>query len=695
MWCWLASLYCMAGIVSGFSTSDAFPAKQHRTRQPQCLAPEVVSQPRSIGLFMVPPSSARENEIRRKIRKLKQQGKIQKGSPSSEEQDQRSYQAKIQSKLGKSKSKLLGFTSEDDDDFDEIQQELDAIDDDDESSGGEETSPRGRIGSLPQTEPTSTVSPPEPASTSSSSPRLTIDPSLFEDPSEPQKEEMSEEELLELVSAKLAEKRRLEREVEEAERAERIRKLQEEQLKQKSSQAAAAESSIAPEKTTTGVGGSWQKPAEEKEDDLYQPKSGSWGAFPRPRNISTAYGGGRRVGAGYSKEDDAASEMKTKELLQQYRRKVGIDVPTEKEHAAQIEEALRIAQYAMQRGVYATAVSALEKITKWCSTNSPVGSKVFLELAMAYEATGRTQEAYQVYKTLSNCRMEDVKFNAKRLLYGLEAMEFMRDVSSEFSRQKIKNTFIDTTGLRDIASNFDDVYNTAYIDLESGYYKRLTESVVRSNREARQILLKAKGKDEVPRMKIVQALRSMARHFDDALEAENLAAKKQEPTAYINGQPLIANRPSTATTVAQLDEFVLASPQQMMENLDGSWELQLLADKTGDGVSYFNTTFAVQEFSTAKMTFEATGPSGFTKVQCSGTLTMDDSKRVLERTDVKTEGASGNFLGMFGSNKDSGFLAAVSKNQQIISVDSMLLITKAPTGTRKGNGADKEYFAVW
>ena len=89
------------------------------------------------------------------------------------------------------------------------------------------------------------------------------------------------------------------------------------------------------------------------------------------------------------------------------------------------DEALKIAELAMQRGIYMTAVTSLEKVTKFCSTNSPVGSKVFLELAMAYEASGRTQEAYQVYKTLSTCRMEAVKFQARRLLYGLEAMEFM------------------------------------------------------------------------------------------------------------------------------------------------------------------------------------------------------------------------------------------------------------------------------
>jgi hypothetical protein len=72
-------------------------------------------------------------------------------------------------------------------------------------------------------------------------------------------------------------------------------------------------------------------------------------------------------------------------------------------------------------------VSALEKVTKYCSTNSKVGGKVFLELAMAYEAEGRTQEAVTVYTTLSKSRMEEIKFDAKRLLYGIEAMQFMRN----------------------------------------------------------------------------------------------------------------------------------------------------------------------------------------------------------------------------------------------------------------------------
>jgi hypothetical protein len=447
--------------------------------------------------------------------------------------------------------------------------------------------------------------------------------------------------------------------------------------------------------TTTGVGGTWTKDESSIEnEDMYKPKTGSWGAFPRPKDISKAYGGGRRVGAGFSNEDELVSTMNTQRLLQDYRRKVGIDVPSEKEHAAEIEEALKIGQLAMQRGIYGTAVSALEKVTQWCSTNSKVGSKVYLELAMAYEAVGRTKEAYQVYKTLTECRMEDVKFNAKRLLYGMEAMEIMKDVSSEFSRTTTKNTFIDATGLDKIAQNFDDVYQTAYIDLDGGFYKRLTESVVRSPREARQIILKATGKGEVGRTKVVQALRCLSRQFDDSLKNEIASAIKEEPTAYLNGKPILKGSPALDDpTVISLGEFTLLSSQEMVQNLAGRWRLQLLADKQGDGVSFFNTTSAVQDIKIQDMTFSASGPSGLVNVESSGQLDMEGSKRILTYKEKSSSG--GGFLNVFRGSKDSGFLGAISRGQQVISVDSILLITKSAPGSRKGRNADKEHFAVW
>jgi hypothetical protein len=198
-------------------------------------------------------------------------------------------------------------------------------------------------------------------------------------------------------------------------------------------------------------------------------------------------------------------------------------------------------------------------------------------------------------------------------------------------------------------------------------------------------------------MRVVQALRSISRHFDDALEAEIASNKKLEPTAFLNGKPLVARVPSPdpSNTVISLDEFVLASAEQMMQKLQGTWRLQLLADKQGDGVSFFNTTTTIQEFSTEEMTFSASGPSGFIAATSAGDIEMDEVKRILSRSNLKTSGGAGGIFNIFGGGKDSGFLAAVSREQQIMTVNSVQLITKCAPGTRKGKDGDKEHFAVW
>lgn len=384
---------------------------------------------------------SREDEIRRKILNLKRQGKIS-DSPTPGSSPKPSYEDKVKEKLGKKKSQMLGF-SDDDDQTNAIQAELDS-EDEEAISSDDAPQPQGRIGPLPELQDKSSMryAPQEDQVTSDygyeAPNKPLIDPDLFDEDSEP---EMSEEDLVDLVSRRLNEKQQQQADASNPATL---------SAASASAPSSVTESSLTEstlKQTTSGVGGTWTKDDKSNSTEYYKPKSGSWGAFPRPKDISKAYGGGRRVGAGYSKEDQEVADLATKEKLQRYREKVGIDVPSEKEHAVEIEEALQLGQLAMLRGVYAIAVAALEKVTPWCSTNSKVGSKVFLELAMAYEAVGRNQEAYQVYQTLSTCRMEDVKHNAKRLMYGMEAMEIMRDISSEFSRKKIKNTFIDATGL--------------------------------------------------------------------------------------------------------------------------------------------------------------------------------------------------------------------------------------------------------
>ncbi|KAL7536330.1 hypothetical protein ACHAXR_007083 [Thalassiosira sp. AJA248-18] len=457
---------------------------------------------------------------------------------------------------------------------------------------------------------------------------------------------------------------------------------------------------------TSGIGGSWT-PKEEPLEDAYQPKVGTWGAFPRPKNISVAYGGGKRIGAGVktdakSRQESIEREASTKEKLRAYRQNMGIEVQSEKDHADVINEALELASRAMMRGSYSAGVSALEKVTQYCSTRSQLGGKVFLELAMAYEAEGKTDQAIGLYAALSKSPIEQIKMNADKLLYGLEAMNFMRNEAKlkDFSRKKAAETFIDATGFGDITKNFDKVYNTAYIDLDKGgqYYRMLTENAVRSTREARQILLKAVNKGEVPRMKVVQALRSISRHFDDALIAEKKNEEAKNVPVDYAGRPIVSTRRSTEEDLASaigMDGFVLLKPPQTLANLDGEWRLQLMADKKGEGVDFFNTTLIWQAIDASEMAYNS-GSKGLRSSSQSGDLNFDEKERVLSREGESSNGGvgEGGLFSMLMGGGSGNAREMTKAPQQVLSVDSALLVTRAVV---KAQAADnvKDYFSVW
>lgn len=645
------------------------------------VASEIKGITKNTKLCMVRKLS-REDEIRRKINELKQEGRIGGGGGSNKKDNdliknknvENVYGDKIKSKLGGSKklaaaSKLMGRS-------------ISGV-----STLDVDTSKR----------------------TSSKEEK-----GVGEDDDDDDEEDVKEKDLVDLVSIKLQQKQMMEKQNEKGINLER----------------SANETLVGEEEKNATLENTFKS-------ETYRPSRGSWGYFERPKSISKEFGGGKQVGAAVSVDETARlkSEEETKDRLQRYREKAGIDVSSEKENAQVIEDAINIASLANQRGMYATTVSSLEKVTKYCSTNSKVGGKVFLELAMAYEAVGRTSEAITVYTALSRSPIERIKLNAQKLMYGLEAMNFMRnEVKDEaFSRSNIRNNFIDTTGLANIADNFDVVYNTAYVDLDKGggYYKRLTESLVRSSREARQILLKALSKDEVPRLKVVQALRSISSSFDEALTKEIKQRKEEEleSVAYINGVPI--KRPASATSsstsfsgndIRALDKYNLASPSQMIMNLNGEWRLQLISDQKGDGVKFFNTTLSWQSFqnimdneydddniyiNSTDMRYTFYGPSGFSTLSKQGYISFNNEKRILTHIDDTTTpsptSTQSNNQNPFSIITNALFTPSNQKletkqmlqPQQIILVDSVLCITRFVPEKIKAGENIKNYFSVW
>ena len=210
-------------------------------------------------------------------------------------------------------------------------------------------------------------------------------------------------------------------------------------------------------------------------------------------------------------------------------------------------------------------------------------------------------------------------------------------------------------------------------------------------------MLKAVGSGEVERLKIVQALRSFSRHFDDALEEEKKTEESKKIPVDYAGRPIVGIRRSdSGSSPLGLDGFVLSEPTQTLANLEGEWRLQLMADRTGDGVDFFNTTRICQLFDTSDMVYESKSEGRGSPNQ-SGSLIFNERNRILTRDKSKAytgAGGGNGFFGMFGDNKSSRGVKMSNVPQQILSVDSVLLVTRAIVQVSAADNV-KDYYSVW
>lgn len=166
------------------------------------------------------------------------------------------------------------------------------------------------------------------------------------------------------------------------------------------------------------------KPSEQLKD--YKPRVSTWGVFPRPDNISKTFGGGRRIQTGGVKldtSDSIKSDEAVKKKLAAYRASRGMDMEKEEKHEEEIETALRDASDLMKRTLPYEAIEKLEGITDFTSERSRRGGKVFLSLALAYEAVGKREDAREIYMKLRKNTFPEISSKAKQLLQGFAAME--------------------------------------------------------------------------------------------------------------------------------------------------------------------------------------------------------------------------------------------------------------------------------
>jgi hypothetical protein len=142
------------------------------------------------------------------------------------------------------------------------------------------------------------------------------------------------------------------------------------------------------------------------------------------------------------------------------------------------------------------------------------------------------------------------------------------------------------------------------------------------------------------------------------------------------------------------DDFILSDAETMLESLDGYWRLQLLADQQGEGVKFYNKTESWQHLDMTGRKFCSAGPQGFVRFEQSGNIEFNKKRRILWRSSVEVTNG-GVFTGLFGG-KTAGCFGAIRAPQQVMSVDSVLLITRGVPSRRVRQADDeKDYFAVW
>jgi len=228
----------------------------------------------------------------------------------------------------------------------------------------------------------------------------------------------------------------------------------------------------APAQTSTGIGGTWTPPKDAKEVSTHKPTgSGSWGVFERPADISSAYGGGRKVGVGGyqpSEEEQEVMRRKTMEKLNAYRRSVGVDRELENKHREEIEAAIEQHDSWMSKVRTQKAIECLDAVTQYTSFKTVLGGKVYLKLALALEQAGDRPRAKGIYAKLQQNGDPSTAQTAKQLLFGFEAMEFMK-VNTTFSANERK---VMSFELPEVAAYTKKRYDTSFFDPEQARRRR-------------------------------------------------------------------------------------------------------------------------------------------------------------------------------------------------------------------------------
>lgn len=160
----------------------------------------------------------------------------------------------------------------------------------------------------------------------------------------------------------------------------------------------------------------------------YKPTVSTWGVFPRPENISAAYGGGRNIKPGQeleTPEQKLAREQAYTEALQKYKKAIGfvdLDVDLETEAMDLYKEGMEL----FNKGLLRESYKIFDKVLTRVPLKSKAGGLAALQKAIVLDSLGSSKDAEKIYRQIKGHPLSAVSKKAKQMLFGFEAMDFLK-----------------------------------------------------------------------------------------------------------------------------------------------------------------------------------------------------------------------------------------------------------------------------
>ncbi|KAK9829847.1 hypothetical protein WJX72_008241 [[Myrmecia] bisecta] len=171
--------------------------------------------------------------------------------------------------------------------------------------------------------------------------------------------------------------------------------------------------------------------------DAYSPKVATWGVFPRPQNISEAYGGGRTLRPGQAletAEQTAERKANVAKALADYKKAAGLVVDPEVEALGQA--AFDRGSDLFRDGRIAAALVEFTEAAELMPMRTTLGGLALLQRAICLDSLGRHEEAFPLYKKVERHPAPGVARQAKRMVFGFDAAVNLKTHTMNFGVEK-------------------------------------------------------------------------------------------------------------------------------------------------------------------------------------------------------------------------------------------------------------------